>query len=395
MSLWQKPIELLAFNDINAFLYSKLTEGHRLDYKLIVPKDLAKTIAAFANTLGGMIVLGVDGDKVTNEPIWPPINGMARDVGIADRIVQIATEAIYPPVRVSVGQVDNELLPGNQIVVIRVDESKDAPHAVEKGRKVFVYDRTDNKNDPHVLSDIDRIRYLLDRRNRIEDVRDSTVRHLVSRLSKALEESPKPTLWVSVAPVFPWRDLCKPSVCHAVLNEIADTICSPSNTASDVQRIPDGAMLRVKSRYANGKAQFTDAAVFQSNGICVFMRTALSLDRRHASGIELIEWERTSNSLELTSLWDEKIMRLLFHIQKFMRHSAVDMPGLLKVQLGFEHANDLKLLDQGRQGRPYLDVTYLDAMTLDASLFLSKPLNLDRMRNRLIFGFDLDTPEGM
>ncbi len=103
MSLWNKPASELTFADLDAFLCAKFEEGHRLDYKLTFPSDLGKTIAAFANTLGGVIILGVDGDKVTNEPIWPPIAGMPSVPGIADRIIQIATEAIYPPVRVSVG----------------------------------------------------------------------------------------------------------------------------------------------------------------------------------------------------------------------------------------------------------------------------------------------------
>jgi len=42
---------------------------------------------------------------------------------------------------------ENGRLPGHQIAVVRVDESREAPHAVEKNRKVYVYERTDNKNN--------------------------------------------------------------------------------------------------------------------------------------------------------------------------------------------------------------------------------------------------------
>lgn len=175
MSLWQKSIEMIEYGDVDLFLQGKQPEGHRLDYKLDFPNDLAKTIAAFANTLGGMIILGVDSDKVTNEPIWPPLVGMPGKPGIADRIIQIATETIYPPVRVSVAQIENGYLSGHQIAVIRVDESKEAPHAVDKRRKVYVHERTDNKNDPHVLADIDRIKYLMDRRHGIESRRERLI----------------------------------------------------------------------------------------------------------------------------------------------------------------------------------------------------------------------------
>jgi hypothetical protein len=62
-------------------------EGARLDYKGIAfPKDLSKTIAAFANTLGGLIILGVDADKKTNTPIWPPVAGMPMEAGLSERV---------------------------------------------------------------------------------------------------------------------------------------------------------------------------------------------------------------------------------------------------------------------------------------------------------------------
>jgi hypothetical protein len=50
------------------FCQTKQAEGARLDYKgTAFPKDLAKIIAAFSNTLGGLILLGVDADGATPE----------------------------------------------------------------------------------------------------------------------------------------------------------------------------------------------------------------------------------------------------------------------------------------------------------------------------------------
>lgn len=86
MSLWHKPASEITFADIDAFCQSMQPEGARLDYKGIAfPKDLAKTIAAFANTMGGLIILGVDADKITNQPLWPPTQGYPTEAGLAER----------------------------------------------------------------------------------------------------------------------------------------------------------------------------------------------------------------------------------------------------------------------------------------------------------------------
>jgi hypothetical protein len=233
---------------------------------------------------------------VSNEPIWPPAAGLPSNPGIADRIIQVATEAIYPPVRVGVSQMENDLLPGHQIAVIRVDESKEAPHAVEKRRKVYVYERTDNKTDPHVLADIDRIKYLLDRRTAIESKRETLIGKGLARLTEELEKAPNPKCWVSVAPVYPWRELCRPSECYHFLRDFAGKLGPQSNTISNVQRMPDGAFMRIRSRFVNRTVFPTDAAMARTDGIVIIMRTILSLNRRFEFGVLTPDNEQTSRT---------------------------------------------------------------------------------------------------
>ena len=59
-------------------------EGPRLDYKAEIPKELQKVVAAFANTLGGIILLGIEANRATNRPVWPP-KGMQKVTGIEKR----------------------------------------------------------------------------------------------------------------------------------------------------------------------------------------------------------------------------------------------------------------------------------------------------------------------
>jgi predicted HTH transcriptional regulator len=139
MSIWHKEIDQITFADVDTFCLAGIAEGTRLDYKVDVPKELAKIVAAFANTLGGMIMLGVDADRTTNKPIWPPTKGMLSKRGIDEQITQICRDNIYPPVQPQISDVlPNEKLPGHVVTVVRVDESREAPHAINNGRHVYV-----------------------------------------------------------------------------------------------------------------------------------------------------------------------------------------------------------------------------------------------------------------
>ena len=51
-----------SYGDLIAFLEQDLAEGVRLDDKSAFPGNLAKTLAAMANTDGGLILIGVGED---------------------------------------------------------------------------------------------------------------------------------------------------------------------------------------------------------------------------------------------------------------------------------------------------------------------------------------------
>src|SRR5215213_5915166 len=104
MSLWHKPLEELDFADVEAFCQQipPPREGHRLDFKVSMPTHLERLLSAFANTLGGIVILGVEGDA-RNEPIWPP-RGLPDSPGISEQIQQKANQAIYPALEVEISR---------------------------------------------------------------------------------------------------------------------------------------------------------------------------------------------------------------------------------------------------------------------------------------------------
>lgn len=250
MSLWHKPVDQIAFADIDAFCRLSLPEGARLDYKgLSIPKNLDKAIAGFANTLGGLIILGVDADQKNNKPIWPPVAGMKMVDGLQEQVLQIASEAIVPAAPVEVSPViQNPNRTGECFVIVRVIQSRTAPHAIEKNRHVYVYERSASRSDPFELADIDRIEHLLRQRQKLIDGREANLGANIEKARRFLKNSVCPIRWVSIAPVFPWRAINDRDKCVSFfqLDHVQQSICP--NIHWSTQNAVDGA-------FAVGKTQ--------------------------------------------------------------------------------------------------------------------------------------------
>jgi len=138
------PIDALTFEDVNNFCQTRAREGLVLDYKANFPDCLEKNIASFANTYGGHILIGV-GETPTGEPFLP-IVGVPIQPGLRERVVAIALDAInppvYPEVRVLEFSSPGATTKDRAVVVVRVHESQDGAHAVDKGTSVYL--RVDN-----------------------------------------------------------------------------------------------------------------------------------------------------------------------------------------------------------------------------------------------------------
>jgi len=96
-------------------------EGSRVEFKrgLPRPSKVARTLAAFANTRGGALLIGVDDDG--------SFPGAPHPRATAETLADIARAAVDPPLepRVSIVSVD-----GARIVVAEVGLSPDRPHHV-------------------------------------------------------------------------------------------------------------------------------------------------------------------------------------------------------------------------------------------------------------------------
>jgi Putative DNA-binding domain len=407
MSLWHKPIEHVTFDDIEAFCQQAHAEGPRLDYKAEVPGKLHKLVAAFANSLGGLIVFGIEADKVTNKPAWPP-KGMKKTPGIDERITSMCRDNIYPPVRPQISTIiDNPHDAGTALAVIRVDESPEAPHAVDG----YIYERTGSQGERFDYAKIDRISYLLERRGRIEEERRDLVAvdlkraahqlaeirlHLSEKagLQRSMAEEPGPRglplRWASVIPVYPWRDLCAPKLCYDSLSLFNSEI-SPDSW----QKVPGGAFAKKKKLAGISTESSVAGCCSLSAKGHVFamectMETLSAVDMRRNTGGE--PPATPSIRLDLTAQFATQLFEIA---AGFYNLPAVELPGFILLSIGLcdvldaQTAEHLSIFDT-RIGNRFIDEDFGAEVTVTAHEFLRDPAKAaQRLLQELKFGFDL------
>lgn len=156
MPLFTTPLSQVTYDQVLEFCRT-FAEGPRVEYKT-EPANIPKVISSFANTMGGVWVIGVDTDKTTNRPILPPV-GVNREPGIEEQITQSALTGVYPGITPDVRVVDIPDQADRVLVVVRVPESIEAPHAIQNATRVYIRDASTTAAVE--LADIDRIDYLL------------------------------------------------------------------------------------------------------------------------------------------------------------------------------------------------------------------------------------------
>lgn len=204
--MFTKPIGEITFEDIE-FFCREWTEGVRVEYKEEI-KHIPKIVSSFANTYGGIFLIGVEADQTDNKVIFP-IEGIPKMSGIEERIQQSALTGIYPGVipEIRVVDVPNS---GNVVVVVRVDESVQAPHAIQNSTRVYI--RTGSITDPYELSDIDRISHMLKRREDSQTVARQILDRIERRAGRGFRPSPeKPDIIIIAKPIFPYRPVISAS----------------------------------------------------------------------------------------------------------------------------------------------------------------------------------------
>ena len=189
----------ITFSDIKAFC-DEYREGVQVEYKQEI-KHIPKIVSSFANTQGGIFIIGVETDNETNKVI--AIDGISNPGGLEEQIIQSALTGIDPGVQpeVIIHEVPDT---DNVVVIVRVAESPQAPHAIQNSTRVYI--RTGSITQPYELAEIDRIEYLLKRREKPQ----ITTQQIIDRTEKRVRRffsAYIPDITVIARPVFPHRPI--------------------------------------------------------------------------------------------------------------------------------------------------------------------------------------------
>jgi len=175
--LFTKEIEKITYPDLLDFCNQQYRENIHLDYKQDVDSGLAKTIAAMANTWGGLIVIGVEEED--SKPKLPAV-GIPYKEHLREQINNIIlgniTPPLFPEIQVCSSE-DNK----KAFIVIRVLQSNLTPHGIKNNSKVYI--RTDTSNEPEELATIDRILWLIERRKKSLDLKEGFLKRANERFN--------------------------------------------------------------------------------------------------------------------------------------------------------------------------------------------------------------------
>ena len=143
-SIFGKLLSEVTIQDVKIFCDKQIREGINLDYKRdLTSKSLLKTMAAFANTRGGFIIVGVDDED--DKPKLP-IEGIEWKESLPLSVTSMIVDNMYPYLSVDVHVCEPEN--GKTFVLIYVPESHEAPHWLFNRTELYVR-RADRAGHTH------------------------------------------------------------------------------------------------------------------------------------------------------------------------------------------------------------------------------------------------------
>lgn len=163
IDLLSTDLKQITFEDVVEFCSRKEKEGVQFDYKKEL-SSIAKDFAAFSNTRGGVILIGVDEHKEFGYPMaW---EGVDNDKGLLEKIDQWATTV--KPIPRYITHMTNDVN-GKVFILVKVLEGDNPPYYVNNDSHLWV--RTGIISNPIELAKPDYVELLYGKRRDAEKLR--------------------------------------------------------------------------------------------------------------------------------------------------------------------------------------------------------------------------------
>lgn len=214
MNIFTAPIGNITYEDIERFCDKQIEEGVNIEYKGQFPhnKNIAKKISSFANTHGGILILGVE--EADRKPITP-ISGLDYEEGYEEKITSICLRNINPPAIPQLRICRDNDHPNKCVIIIRIEESDETPHRVDNDTSIYV--RVNSQSEP-IKAPFKQIEWLLNRRNKANINRERLLTRAESRFKSTLQASKTRAFRTfSIIPHFPYKVLFGFSDFHKII----------------------------------------------------------------------------------------------------------------------------------------------------------------------------------
>ncbi len=171
MLIYEKNIADITLDDIYSLVEDEIDENNFIEYKGELDKNgerkhIPRTVCGFANSDGGLLILGIYDDKegfdkiqgVTLKKDWE------RE---KQRFITLLRDNIEPYFDVGIEKLDLEN--GKVLIIIKTPKSWIAPHRVKRGREKDFYMRRNGRTEPIEFNEL---KEMFDMNNKLTEIID-------------------------------------------------------------------------------------------------------------------------------------------------------------------------------------------------------------------------------
>jgi len=367
---FSKPLKDITYQDILDFCSKKIKENSVLDYKVNFPSKLEKVLAAFANTYGGLVIIGV-GDK-DGLPQDKPI-GINFERGLEEKVMGIVLGNIQPPFFPEI-QVCPEV-DGKTFVLIQIPQSSNTPHAIENN--TLVYLRTGNITSPEKVADLDELHWLSKHRESAILLRSEAINFVTDRYLSLCKHNKATVdfgeLNMYIIPQYPQylsfdMKLFKDEVVGLEVST-PDGSTFPSFNRSGIQTMQDTMYLY--SNVKNELGEFTEYTAFHKTGLLLHCE-----DVGHA--------EPNNDGTVTRDIYLLSVVNAYFNLLRFYNNlrNRIGIWGDFKINIALLKMDDINTVPLNatrHYAQPYLGKQYVYDRILSSYTFNNKRTILDEL----------------